>query len=549
MNVDRTYQNFKCWACGKAGDVFTFVMEKERVSFPEALELLARRANIQLKRGKADDGQSKARMFDVMLWAEDQFHQYLLKDPAAEPARKYVESRHLSPETVATYGIGYAPNSWDWIIRRARQHKISVDLLLKVGLVKQRDADGSPYDTFRDRVLFPIRDVRGRTVAFGGRILPASSPSAPGPKYYNSSDTPLFSKSENLYGLDRARDAGTREGYLAVVEGYTDVLMAHQLGVLPVVAPLGTALNEKHLAQLRKFAPKVILVFDADAGGEAGVDRALELFVSQEVDLAVAALPEGLDPCDLLVQQGADAFRAVLAAAVDALDFKLARVLTAERLRSLEGRGQAIDAVLHVLAALPDLPGQKAAMKKELTISRLALRAGVKEDTVWKRLGELRKDRQKKARAGEEAAPTPPGTGEPPPRKAPKVEKELMEVLLAEPGLVARARQALSPDMIEHPTVRRLLQALYDLHEEGEPPDVDHLRGRIPEPALIERAVRAQVEGQQKPHRAALLEDLIRNVQERLRTAQINALKSQLAGAADPLALLKQIRDQKNQRN
>src|SRR5262249_8768294 len=154
--------------------------------------------------------------------------------------------------------------------------------------------------------------------------------SSRGPKYYNSSATPLFNKSENLYGVDQARQAAASAGYLAVVEGYTDVLMAHQMGVAQVVATMGTALNARHVQQLRRFAPRVVLVFDADAGGAPGVDRALDLFVGQAVDLRVAPLPEGLDPCDLLVRQGPEPFLAALAGAADVLEFKLNRVWQAE---------------------------------------------------------------------------------------------------------------------------------------------------------------------------------------------------------------------------
>ena len=154
---------------------------------------------------------------------------------------------------------------------------------------------------------FPIRDVRGAAVGFGGRILPSLAARVRGPKYYNSADTPLFNKSEQLYGLDQARQAAAKAGYLAVVEGYTDVLMAHQMGVGQVVATMGTALNARHVQQLRRFAPRVVLVFDADAGGDTGVDRALEMFASHDMDLAIATLPDGLDPCDLLVRARAGA--------------------------------------------------------------------------------------------------------------------------------------------------------------------------------------------------------------------------------------------------
>ncbi len=180
---------------------------------------------------------------------------------------------------------------------------------MEVGLIAVREGNRGHYDRFRDRVMFPIKDVRGQAVGFGGRIMPTNPLAARGPKYYNSAETPLFHKSELLYGLDLARHAGSA-GYLAVVEGYTDVMMAHQCGVPQVVATMGTALNARHVAQLRRYVPKVVLVYDADAGGYTGVDRALEMFVSQDVELAVATLPEGLDPCDLLVRpDGIDTFQ------------------------------------------------------------------------------------------------------------------------------------------------------------------------------------------------------------------------------------------------
>src|SRR5207249_886726 len=190
-------------------------------------------------------------------------------------------------------------------------------------------------------------------------------------------------KSELLYGLDQARQAASAAGYLAVVEGYTDVLMAHQLGVPQVVATMGTALNARHVHHLRRFVPRVVLVFDADAGGDTGVDRALEIFVSQEADLGIATLPAGLDPCDLLTQEGGtERFRSVLTGAVDALDFKLNAILrqvgTSD---SIDSRLRGVDAVLRIIALAPELPGQAGAVKKELIVSRISKRLALKEET------------------------------------------------------------------------------------------------------------------------------------------------------------------------
>ena len=197
--------------------------------------------------------------------------------------------------------------------------------------------------------MFPIRDMSGQTVGFGGRMLPSSpllKREQPPPKYYNSAETMLFSKSRQLYGIDQARDAAVKSGCLAIVEGYTDVLMAHQMGVANVVATMGTALNERHIEQLRRVVPRVILVFDADAGGETGVDRAIEVFIKNDLSLQVATLPDGLDPCDLLVQQGPEPFQSALTKAVNVLEFKLNRVWAREAQGGLEGQHRAVEAVL-----------------------------------------------------------------------------------------------------------------------------------------------------------------------------------------------------------
>ncbi|MGH7173111.1 MAG: DNA primase, partial [Gemmataceae bacterium] len=308
--VDQQWQNYKCWSCNKYGDVITFVQERERVSFAEALELLARRAGITLEKNtNFVQNQGRAAMLDVIRWAAQQFHDCLLDSPLADEARRYVGARGLTGETVRSYGLGFAPRGGDWLVQRAEDAGVSLEMLEKVGLIAPRTERPGHYDRFRDRVQFPIRDARGQTVGFGGRILPTSPLSSRGPKYYNSTTTPLFNKSEHLYGIDQARQAAGKAGYLAIVEGYTDALMAHQLGIGQVAATMGTALNAQHVQQAKRFARRVVLVFDADAGGDTGVDRALEIFAGHDVDLAIATLPEGLDPCDLLVQQGADAFR------------------------------------------------------------------------------------------------------------------------------------------------------------------------------------------------------------------------------------------------
>jgi DNA primase len=559
FDVDPRRQRYRCWSCGKYGDVISFVQEFEHVSFLEARELLARRAGIVLEESAGNaQAQGKALMLDAMRWAAQQFEECYLDSPLAEVAREYVAERGLTPETSLRWGIGYAPPSGHWLVDLATEQKVPLDVLEKVGLIAQRTQGPGYYDRFRDRVQFPIRDVRGRVVAFGGRILPASPLASRQPKYYNSCDTPLFSKSEQLYGLDQARSPAEKAGYLAVVEGYTDVLMAHQLGVPQVVATMGTALNARHVAQIRRFVPRVVLVFDADDGGDTGVDRALEIFASHDMELAIATLPSGLDPCDLLVQEGAGPFRRVLEAATDALEFKLNQSVAREDTATVEGRRRVVDAVLGVIALASPLPGESGAVKTQLMINRIARRLALKEETVWARLDELRKQRRisasthgpdryvRSARGGEERGPTGAGHGGQSPRTATAPaaleERQLLEVLLADPALVAKAAAVVGADEIEHPGLRRLLSGLYQLQAAGEAPTLDNLRPHLENMRLAEKAFELQEVGQDNPRREACLSELLEFFRQRREKTVKQELQSQLHAANDHEAALDLLR-------
>jgi DNA primase len=542
FTVDPHWQNYRCWSCGKSGDVLQFIQEQERVDFREALEMLARRAGITLeKRGDSQQQRSRAAMLEGMKWAAEQFQHCLLESPLAESARKYLGERGLTGETVRRFGIGYAPLGGDWLVQRAAQDGKSLDLLEKIGLIARRSEGNGYYDRFRDRVQFPIRDVQGRTVGFGGRILPESPLAARAPKYYNSSDTPLFTKSEQLYGLDQARHAAASAGYLAVVEGYTDVLMAHQMGVAQVVATMGTALNTRHVRQLRRFVPRVVLVFDGDAGGATGVDRALEIFVSEDVDLAVATLPSGLDPCDLLVQQGPEPFKAALASAVDALEFKLNQVLTVDAGTGVEGRRRAVDAVLGIIALAPEMPGQAGAVKRELVITRIAQRLALKEESVWARLAELRRSSKTTRRERTDEAPAVQAA------PADALERQLLEALLAEPAFVPATVAEIQPEEIAHPGLRRLLAGLYALHADGKTPDLDSLRAGLDNPRLAEYALKMQEVGHMNPDRAAWHQRLLAEFRKRRVEPEIRELQNQLQAANDHATAIELLRQLQNQ--
>ena len=529
LQIDRGYQNYRCWACDARGDVFDFVMKFEKVEFGESLRMLADRAGIKLDTAASPQDEARSRLLRVMKWAEEKYRDCLMKDAIAETARTYIGSRRLTGPSVKQFGLGFAPIAGDWLVHLAEQDGISPDLLIEVGLIAPRDEQRGFYDRFRDRVMFPIRDVRGQTVGFGGRILPESPYAARAPKYYNSTETPLFSKSNLLFGLDLARHAGTAAGHLAVVEGYTDVMMAHQHGVAQVVATMGTALTGTHLQQLRRYAPRVVLVYDADEGGMTGVDRALELFVGQDVELKIAVLPEGLDPCDLLVRPGGpEEFKQLLANAQDALEFKLNRLLQKGDATSVEGGRRVVDAILSIMAMAPAMPSQNGQVRQELIVTRLAHRLGLRQETVWARLSELKAEHRRRepdvSRFADGAAP-PTRTA-----PAPEIERQLLQFLLAEPELLPIALESIHPTDVTHPGLQRLLQELYNIHEAGQAVDMDSLRVRLMDrPDLTQAAADLQFVGRHVSERGASLRQLLTRFDERRDGHARKSLKEQLS--------------------
>ncbi|MFM8271179.1 MAG: DNA primase [Gemmata sp.] len=553
LDVDPQRQRYRCWSCGAHGDVFAFVQNHEKVGFREARQILADKAGIKLDEQQTPQDHQRTRLLEVMRWAQSKYAYQYLEGDAGEEARKYMGSRKLSGKTVRDFGIGFAPVNGDWLVRLAAAEGVPADVLVEVGLTAVREGQRGFYDRFRDRVMFPIKDVRGQVVGFGGRIMPNNPLAARGPKYYNSAETPLFHKSELLYGLDLARHATA--GYLAVVEGYTDVMMAHQCGVPQVVATMGTALNAKHVAQLRRYVPKVVLLYDADAGGYTGVDRALELFVSQDVELAVATLPEGLDPCDLLVRpDGIETFQQVLTSAVDALDFKLSKLLERDPVPSDDSKRRIVRDILAVMAAAPLVPGAAAQVKRELIVTRLSQRFGLRQETVWAWFGELRKeyeqrerDRQQKER--EQAARDNPAPARPKPdavlptterrgaRSGPEAaaERQMVELLLGDPALVPTAAEQLSPEEITHTGIRRIVTEMFAIQAAGMVADLEALRVRLEDRRDLFDAAAYQLQpvGQHMQDREEWLARLLKRFADLKAAAEAREAKEKLSGASD----------------
>ncbi len=323
FGVDPVKKFFYCFGCKKGGNAIDFVIERDHSDFKTALHLLADWAGVELPKLNGPDRETVdrlTRLREACSTAADFFRRTLLSDVGSK-ALAYLHCRGFNNETLQAFGVGFAPPGWNGLGDAGIAGKFGEDVLLEAGLLKQ--GDRGIYDTFRDRVIFPIRDEQGRPIAFGGRILPGDDSPA---KYLNSPETPLFDKSATLFGLDLAKSDIARSRTAVVFEGYADAAMARQFGVTNGVAVLGTSLTERHAATLRRLADRVVLLFDADAAGETATRRSVELFLREPVEVAVAELPAGTDPDDFLQSEGVDAFNERVRGAADALTYQWRRL-------------------------------------------------------------------------------------------------------------------------------------------------------------------------------------------------------------------------------
>ena len=395
MRIYPERQSYRCWVCDEAGDVFSWVMKREGLNFPEALEVLANRAHIEIPRrskGEASNFARKNDLYEVLKWAEIQFHDCLLTSPAGEVARLYLDGRGYTDETIAKFKLGYHPNDWEWLIKRAGK-QFSTKLLVEARLIAARPNSSSYYDYFVHRVLFPIHDEQRRTVAFGGRVIPGQSNDDQA-KYWNSPESTVFYKSQVLFGLPDAKDGIKEEKCVLVTEGYADCIACQQFGVSNVVATLGTALTDRHVTRLKAFAPKIVMVYDGDEAGQNAANRAIGMLLEQSVDLRVMTLPDGQDPDDYLQENGTAAFRELVAEAPEAWEFRLRFEIAKNGIDAINGREQVADAMLNLVASVPRLAGTA---REDLIIGRVATRLRMNEKTLRKQLERVRKERAQKA--------------------------------------------------------------------------------------------------------------------------------------------------------
>jgi DNA primase len=515
-------ESWHCFGCGEGGDIFSFVMRRDGVAFPEALRVLAQRAGVEIDERTSREDAHRKRLAEVMEAAFAFYHAVLTGSKMGAAALAYLHGRGFSDESIGKFGLGYAPGGWDALVRQlARRRQITAPELIEVGLAQPRRSGQGAYDRFRERVLFPIRDATGNPTGLGGRILPpgpgadatateattdelsapvlarppapapASAPAAAdrdhGPKYLNSPATPLFDKSRTLYPLDRARHAIRKSGIAVIVEGYTDALMAHQAGFENVVASLGTALTPGQVALLTRYAAhKIVLAYDVDPAGEhagtLGV-TALEQLTRQlaeadsgvELDeVRVARLPDGMDP-DEVIRDNPDAWREAIRTASPIVEYLVDHHARRFDLRTTGGRARFVDALL------PTLRPIRNPVLRDGYLQRLRQVSGVEERVLLQALARAElgasQGSGRAAAGGSEAAASrisadavlgSPDAFDPRAvlRAIDAVEAALLRFLLVVPETQEATAERLPPERLPSQPARELWKAILAIRED-----------------------------------------------------------------------------------
>ncbi len=480
FTVSSERQMYHCFGCGAGGNVFTFVMEHDRVSFVEAVRTLAARAGISLPEegtDRAETSETEA-LYDACKRAGRHFYDNLTTTVDGKLALEYFHHRGFTDETIRLFGLGYSMNFWDDLVRLAEREHLDIRVMERAGLVLKREETtaggpaGTYYDRFRGRAMFPIFSASGRTIGFGARKLREDDPLG---KYINSPETPIYVKSRVLYGLAQAREEIRARDNAILVEGYADLLSVYQAGVKNVVASSGTALTDEQIRLIGRYAKAITLVYDADSAGSKAMVRGADLIIENGLDVRIVELPQGEDPDSFVRGQGGEAFSALVTNAVSFLDFR-ARIFRAEGLfETPEGKTKAVRSLVETIARMKD------ELKRNFYIKEVAEKYDIYESVLFRELERLLGDRSRRSaieqtavrRAAPEAPPIVPGSDETP---VPAGERDLLKAMLEQgPSMVTFVFSRVSPDAFTHGRARAIVDLLQGHVQRGDAWDANSI--------------------------------------------------------------------------
>ena len=444
--VSSDRQIYHCFGCSKGGNVFNFLMEYERMEFREAVEVLAKKCGIILPETQAQD--QKAVGINTQLYKINEltglFYAQNLNSPGGESAKNYLLKRGIKEESIKLFKLGFAPDKWDALINYLRAKNISLSLLEKAGLILPKE-NGGYYDRFRNRVVFPIFDIKSRILGFGARVLDNTLP-----KYVNSPETLIYTKGKNLYGLSLAKETIREEDSVVVVEGNLDFIMPYQEGLKNIVASLGTALTVEQARLIKRYTHNVVMVYDADEAGQLATLRTLDIFIEEGMNVKVVSLPEGFDPDLFVRKEGIDKFKAQVEKAQNLFDYKLGVLKSRNQAKEIEGKAKIVSEML------PTINKFKNAVLKSEYIKRLAQGLDIKEDALLEETKKLKEDR------------TYSDSNQATPKKLNinPTESLLIKLMLEEKELINQIRDTLEPADFQDERISKIVSVMFDLMEQ-----------------------------------------------------------------------------------
>jgi len=517
-------QIYHCFGCSKGGNAFGFLMEYERMEFPEAVETLAKKAGVVLPEREKQDSQTAGLITQLYKVNEltALFYESNLNSPRGLEAKKYLLNRGINESTVKLFKLGYAPDKWDALINHLRNKSINLSLLEKAGLVLTKEGGGY-YDRFRERIIFPIFDIKSRVLGFGARLLPGTAKDTgedTSPKYINSPETPIYTKGRNLYGLNLAREAIKESDCVVIVEGYLDFILPYQQGQKNIVASLGTALTQEQARLIKRYTHNVVMVYDADDAGQMATLRTLDIFIEEGMNVKVVSLPEGFDPDLFVRKKGIGDFKEKINQAENLFDYKLRILKSRYSLKDIEAKA------LISFEMLLTIKRFKNAILKAEYIKRLAEELDVKEDALLQELNKI-----KEAKTYSDLGAIGPT------RKVLNInptEKLLVKLMLEEEELIRQVRERLTPEDFQDERIARIVSLMFDLIEQGKNIEPNKLINYLDDEAsaqvICESTLLPEVPSQNKEH---IINDCIKRLKnERLRIRK-QRLHEQIKTAED----------------
>jgi len=454
-------QIFHCFGCGVGGNVVTFVMKQERIDFPEAVQLLARRVGIDIPEENTEQtpGQNFAQqLFDINSLAVSFFHAQLLSaaDQVTKSTRKYLKDRQVGLDVAKTCKLGFAQDSWDSLLNYLRGKNISLDLMEKAGLIIPRENREGYYDRFRNRIVFPIFDARSRCLGFGARAINDDQ----GAKYINSPETAVYTKGHHLYGFHLSKEAVRQKDSVLVVEGYMDFIIPFQAGVQNIVASLGTALTAEQIRLLRRYTQNVIILFDADKAGEEATLRSLDLLIEEGMHVRVATLDSGEDPDSFVRKRGVEEFQNRIHQAVSLFDYKLKILMSRYSYKTVEGKSLICGQIL------PTIQKFKNAVMKFGYVRQLSQTLSVAEEAL---LLELQKDADS---SKEQPIALRPEVS---PDSSRVVELNLLKLMLEEEAQISPIRNELELSDFLDEKIKAVISRVFEMSDQGVHVTASHL--------------------------------------------------------------------------